>query len=58
MTVETLHSPHGARHVPPCHRMSIPESWVCPKCHEPFAALYTFLKHAKEAHNEPKGLHR
>ena len=49
MKVETLHSPHGRETEPP---------YVCPRCHHSFQALFIYLRHIREAHQERKGLSR
>ena len=56
MTIATQHAPHGPQWVPPCPRMGVPESWVCPLCCEEFAALFSYLSHARRVHGEQKGL--
>jgi hypothetical protein len=42
MTPETLHAPHGA------------QTYTCPKCHQTFAALFLFNRHAREVHGDRK----
>jgi hypothetical protein len=32
------------------------EPYICPKCFHPLEALFTYLRHMREAHQEPKGL--
>jgi uncharacterized C2H2 Zn-finger protein len=43
---ETLHAPHGREMDP----------WVCPKCFHPFEALFLYIRHIREAHQEKRGL--
>ena len=30
--------------------------YVCPKCFHPFEALFAYIRHVREAHQEPRGL--
>ncbi len=48
MRVPTLHAEHG-REIEP---------YVCPKCFQPFEALFLLNKHVREAHQEEKGTGR
>ena len=37
------------------HLMTDP-AYTCPKCFQTFEALFIFLRHLRESHQEPKGL--